>query len=71
MLVKVSTDGKLLTWSMFSAPPNTGLPARLPIALYFSFPETDSNVAISVTVWGYTVEGSKPTEPQTYTWGRA
>jgi hypothetical protein len=67
--LKVSKDGKLLTWSMYSAPPNTGSSARLPFK--FFVPRQKETDNFSVQVWGTTIEGTQPTPPLGLVWGTA
>ena len=69
-LVKSKSVKNEWIWSMYSAPANTGAPARLPLQ-FFVTPVTKDGQGFSLTVWGRTIEGSKPTPQQTFAMGVA
>jgi hypothetical protein len=64
--VKASNDGRTITWRMFSAPPNTGMPTRLPIQ--FTLAQNKGGPTFCVLVHGWTNEGTKPTATTRLVW---
>src|SRR3569833_4040320 len=66
-LVKAKSVHNEWVWSMYSAPPNTGDPARLPLQVILN--PLKYGQSINMTAWGRTIEGTKPTPQQSKTIG--